>query len=74
MKTMTEKVYRTDDTEHPGVAAFNTVGKFGISGPIQVLNYSYFADGVPRDLPHRLPDPRRDREGWLEQGRGLPDP
>ncbi len=42
MKLMTDKVYRTDDTEHPGVAAFNSVGNFAISGPIQVLNYSYF--------------------------------
>jgi sulfate adenylyltransferase len=42
MKMMTEKVYRTDDTNHPGVAAFNSVGKFAVSGPIQVLNFSYF--------------------------------
>ncbi len=42
MKQMTEKVYRTTDPEHPGVAAFNSVGKFCISGPIQVLNFSYF--------------------------------
>jgi len=42
MKLMTDKVYRTDDMEHPGVKAFNTVGKTCISGPIQVLNFSYF--------------------------------
>ncbi len=42
MKLMTDKVYRTDDMEHPGVAAFNSVGNFVISGPIQVLNNSYF--------------------------------
>jgi len=42
MKQMTEKVYRTTDPEHPGVAAFNSVGKFCISGPVQVLNFSYF--------------------------------
>lgn len=42
MKLMTEKVYRTTDMEHPGVKAFNTVGKTCISGPIQVLNFSYF--------------------------------
>jgi len=47
MKFMTDKVYRTDDMEHPGVAAFNSVGKFAISGPIQVLNYSYFATEFP---------------------------
>lgn len=47
MKFMTEKVYRTDDMEHPGVNAFNTVGNFAISGPIKVLNYSYFELDFP---------------------------
>jgi sulfate adenylyltransferase len=43
MALMTEKVYATDDIEHPGVAAFNAQGRIAISGPIQVLNFSYFA-------------------------------
>jgi sulfate adenylyltransferase len=47
MKTMTMKIFRTDDTEHPGVAAFNSVGKFAVSGPIQVLNFSYFETDFP---------------------------
>ncbi len=47
MATMTMKVYRTDDSEHPGVAAFNSVGRFAISGPIQVLNFSYFITDFP---------------------------
>jgi len=47
MKAMTMQVYATDDMEHPGVNAFNTVGKTVISGPIQVLNYSYFATDFP---------------------------
>jgi len=47
MKTMTDKVYRTDDMEHPGVAAFNTQGRMAVSGPIQVLNFSYFLDEFP---------------------------
>ncbi len=42
MAMMTEKVFRTTDMEHPGVKAFNSVGKTCISGPIKVLNYSYF--------------------------------
>jgi len=42
MALMTEKVYGTLDPEHPGVEAFNAQGKIAISGPIQVLNYSYF--------------------------------
>jgi len=47
MKSMTEKIYRTQDMDHPGVAAFNTVGKSFISGPIQVLNFSYFIKDFP---------------------------
>ena len=47
MKMVTEKVYRTTDTEHPGVAAFNSVGKTLISGPIKVLNFSYFEKDFP---------------------------
>ncbi|MBN2058935.1 MAG: sulfate adenylyltransferase [Deltaproteobacteria bacterium] len=47
MKMMTENVFRTTDTEHPGVKAFNSVGKIGIAGPIQVLNYSYFIKDFP---------------------------
>ena len=47
MKMMTEKIFGTDDPEHPGVKAFNTVGRVGIAGPIQVLNYSYFITDFP---------------------------
>lgn len=43
MALMTEKVYRTTDPGHPGVEAFTTQGRIAISGPIQVLSYSYFA-------------------------------
>lgn len=47
MAAMTQKVYRTADPEHPGVAAFNGQGRFAISGPIQVLNFSYFSEDFP---------------------------
>jgi sulfate adenylyltransferase len=47
MKLMTQKIFRTEDPEHPGVAAFNGVGRFCISGPIQVLNFSYFDKEFP---------------------------
>ena len=47
MALMTEKVYRTNDQEHPGVAAFNGHGRYAISGPIQVLNFSYFETDFP---------------------------
>lgn len=44
MATMTKEIYGSDDMDHVGVAAFNTVGKVCIAGPIQVLNYSYFTE------------------------------
>ncbi|MCH8128192.1 sulfate adenylyltransferase [candidate division KSB1 bacterium] len=47
MKTMTMKIFRTDDTDHPGVAAFNSVGRFTVSGPIKVLSFSYFKTDFP---------------------------
>lgn len=42
MKEMTLSIFRTEDENHPGVKAFNSVGAKVISGPIQVLSYSYF--------------------------------
>lgn len=47
MVLMTEKVYRTQDPKHPGVAAFQSQGRFALSGPIQVLHFSYFQDDFP---------------------------
>ena len=47
MKLMTQKIFRTEDPDHPGVAAFNSVGNIAISGPIQVLNFSYFVKEFP---------------------------
>jgi sulfate adenylyltransferase len=44
---ITEKVYRTQDSKHAGVATFSTHGKYVISGPIQVLNFSYFQQDFP---------------------------
>jgi len=44
---ITKQVFRTDDMEHPGVKAFNTVGNVVVSGPIQVLNFSYFETEFP---------------------------
>ncbi|WP_018142313.1 sulfate adenylyltransferase [Thioalkalivibrio sp. ALJ7] len=47
METMTQKVYGTTDREHPGVDAFNSAGRICVSGPIQVLHFSYFQDDFP---------------------------
>ena len=42
-----QQVYGTIDREHPGVTEFVSQGKIAFSGPIQVLNYSYFASDFP---------------------------
>jgi len=46
-KEIVEKVFRTTDSEHPGVATFMSQGDYVVSGPIQVLNFSYFATDFP---------------------------
>ncbi len=47
MQHMTQRIFGTTDPKHPGVAAFNGSGNTLVSGPIQVLNFSYFE----RDFP-----------------------
>lgn len=47
MTNITEQVYGTTDAEHPGVAAFKSQGRTVISGPIEVLNFSYFSTEFP---------------------------
>jgi sulfate adenylyltransferase len=47
MKTIAQDVYATCDDKHPGVANWMSAGRTFISGPIQVLNYSYFAADYP---------------------------
>jgi sulfate adenylyltransferase len=42
-----QKVFGTLDSKHPGVSAFRSAGRFCISGPIQVLNHSYFELDFP---------------------------
>jgi len=42
-----EKVFRTLDTDHPGVATFMGLGRTMLSGPIEVLNFSYFRTEFP---------------------------
>jgi sulfate adenylyltransferase len=44
---MAEKIFRTLDPKHPGVATFTGLGNTVLSGPIQVLNYSYFPGEFP---------------------------
>jgi sulfate adenylyltransferase len=47
LKQMTEKTFGTVDESHPGVGTFLSTGRYIVSGPIQVLNYSYFEKDFP---------------------------
>lgn len=47
IQLITEKVFRTLDVNHPGVAALNSQGNYMVSGPIKVLNFSYFETDFP---------------------------
>jgi len=44
---MCSQIFGTEDKEHPGVATFSSLGRYVISGPIQVLNFSYFQQDFP---------------------------
>ena len=44
---MAEKIFRTLDENHPGVATFTGLGRTVLSGPIQVLGFSYFQADFP---------------------------
>ncbi|MEM1112340.1 MAG: sulfate adenylyltransferase [Pseudomonadota bacterium] len=47
IKGMAEKIFRTLDENHPGVATFTGLGRTVVSGSIQVLNFSYFQTDFP---------------------------
>ena len=47
IKAMAEKIFRTLDENHPGVATFTGLGNTLVSGSIQVLNFSYFQTDFP---------------------------
>jgi sulfate adenylyltransferase len=47
VEAMASKIFRTLDPEHPGVATFTSLGRRLLSGPIQVLNFSYFETDFP---------------------------
>ena len=44
---MAEKIFRTLDPKHPGVATFTSMGRTLVSGPIEVLSFSYFKSDFP---------------------------
>lgn len=47
IETMTRQVYGTEDPAHPGVAVFGKLGRYCVSGGIEVLNLSYFETDFP---------------------------
>ncbi|MEH6582571.1 MAG: sulfate adenylyltransferase [Halioglobus sp.] len=47
MDFMAEKIFRTLDPKHPGVATWKAQGRTLLSGSIQVLSYSYFQADFP---------------------------
>ncbi|MBI5055328.1 MAG: sulfate adenylyltransferase [Nitrospirae bacterium] len=48
IELISEKVFRPNHKEaHPGVDTFKAQGKVCLSGPIKVLNFSYFQDEFP---------------------------
>ncbi len=44
---MAKNIFGSDDLNHPGVATFVGLGSYVVSGPIQVLNFSYFKQDFP---------------------------
>jgi len=44
---LAERIFGTTDSGHPGVATFMALGHHAVSGPIEVLNYSYFEKDFP---------------------------
>lgn len=47
MDFMAEKIFRTLDPAHPGVATFKALGRTMVSGSIEVLSLSYFQADFP---------------------------
>ena len=44
---MAQEIFATTDSEHPGVATFTNLGRYIVSGDIEVLNLSYFQADFP---------------------------
>ncbi len=47
LEVMTKRIFGTLDAKHPGVATFTSLGRYMISGPIEVLGFSYFQSDFP---------------------------
>lgn len=65
IQQMAQQIFGTLDPEHPGVATFTSLGNTALSGPIEVLNFSYFKEEFP-DTFQTADEIRADIErlGW----------
>ena len=65
IKLMAEKIFGTLDSKHPGVATFTGLGNTLLSGPIEVLNFSYFESEFPDTFrtAYQIRDEIK-RRGW----------
>ena len=64
LETMAQHIFGTLDPNHPGVATFLGLGNTLLSGSVQVLSYSYFAD----DFPDTFQTARQIREDIQRRG------
>lgn len=64
LETMAQQIFGTLDPNHPGVATFLRLGNTLLSGSVQVLSYSYFAD----DFPDTFQTARQIREDIQRRG------
>lgn len=65
IEALTKQIFGTTDRKHPGVGEFVSQGRVAISGPIQVLSYSYFETEFP-DTFRTAVDIRKEitQRGW----------
>ena len=58
-------VFRTADTEHPGVQKVMAQGKYNLAGPVKVLSESYYPEKF-KGIYHRPEDSRKifEEKGW----------
>jgi sulfate adenylyltransferase len=64
LKHIAEKIFGNLDAKHPGVQTFLGLGNTLLSGPIQVLNYSYF----PAEFPETFRTAVQIREEIAKRG------
>ena len=65
IETMAQEIFGTLDPNHPGVATFTHLGRYMLSGSIEVLNLSYFQADFP-DTFRTAQDIRSEiaKRGW----------